>query len=61
MNRIYSQKNGSLNEQDRLALAQLLIKAGYTVRLGKEKQNQRQNAQYTHYVEYWDGVKAPEK
>jgi len=35
--KIYSLKNGSLNEADRLELARLLIKAGYTVRIGKEK------------------------
>ncbi|MBQ6908387.1 MAG: resolvase [Clostridia bacterium] len=37
MMKIYSLKNGSLNEADRLELARLLIKAGYTVRIGKEK------------------------
>ena len=35
--KIYSLKNGSLNEADRLELSRLLIKAGYTVRIGKEK------------------------
>ena len=35
--KIYSLKNGSLNEADRLEIARLLIKAGYTVRIGKEK------------------------
>lgn len=35
--RIYPQKAGALNEADRLELARLLIKAGYTVRIGSEK------------------------
>lgn len=35
--KIYPLKNGSLNEADRLEIARLLIKAGYTVRIGKEK------------------------
>lgn len=35
--KIYEQKNGALTPQDRLQLATLLIKAGYTVRICKEK------------------------
>lgn len=35
--KIYSLKRNALNEADRLELARLLIKAGYTVRIGKEK------------------------
>lgn len=50
--RIYSAKNNSLNEQDRLALASLLIKAGYTVRLGREKQGKGNT--YTYFIEYWE-------
>lgn len=30
---IHAQKGGSLNDQERLELAKLLIKAGYTVRI----------------------------
>ena len=37
MAKITDQKNGQLNSNDRLELARLLIKAGYTVRIGKEK------------------------
>ena len=37
MARITDQKDGQLNSDDRLELARLLIKAGYTVRIGKEK------------------------
>lgn len=42
--RIQDQKNGKLNEADRLILAQLLVKAGYTVRIGKEKPQGKQQA-----------------
>lgn len=48
--RIYPQKGGTLNEADRLELAKLLIKAGYRVNLGKEKQSGSNI--YTHYVEF---------
>ncbi|AXU66025.1 resolvase [Clostridioides difficile] len=41
MGKIYAQKNGSLNDTDRLEIARLLIKAGYTVRLDKEKENNK--------------------
>ena len=34
--KIYAQPNGKLTEADRLQLATLLIKAGYTVRIHKE-------------------------
>lgn len=61
MSRIHSQKNGALNEQDRLSLAQLLIKAGYTVRLGKMKESQAQNAKAILYVEYLEDDKSSEK
>ena len=35
--RIVAQKGAKVNDEDRLALASLLIKFGYTVRIGKEK------------------------
>ncbi len=46
--RIKALSNGVLNEADRLVLAGLLIKAGYTVRLGKEKDSR---GRYEHFVE----------
>jgi hypothetical protein len=52
--RIYSQKTGALNEQDRLALASMLLKAGYTARVGREKPAGKANSQYVYYVEYWE-------
>jgi hypothetical protein len=45
--RIKSLKHGNLNEQDRLFLANLLIKAGYVVNIGKEKVGSK----VVHYVE----------
>ena len=51
--KILNQKNGVLNEQDRLLLSQLLLKAGYTVRLVKEKKSQNHNAPYIHFIELW--------
>ena len=37
--KIFQQNNGKVNEADRLAIAALLIKFGYTVRIGKEKKD----------------------
>lgn len=55
--RIYSQKDKGLNEQERLDIARLLIKAGYTVKIGKEKPTGKSNAAYIYFVEYWkDGM-----
>lgn len=34
--KIYTLKGGNLSEADRIDLARLLIKAGYTVRIGRE-------------------------
>lgn len=48
--KITTQKNGTLNDADRLLLAQLLIKAGYTVRIGKEKRDGAKNS--TIFVGY---------
>ncbi|OJT93622.1 resolvase, partial [Clostridioides difficile] len=38
------------NEQDRLELLRLLGKAGYTVKVAREKQNSKTT--YTYFVEY---------
>lgn len=48
--RIIAQKNARVNDDDRLALASLLIKFGYTVRIGKEKREGEKTA--TVYVAY---------
>lgn len=47
--RIYA--DGKFNEEDRLALASLLIKAGYTVKIGREMPEGKKS--YTYFVEYW--------
>jgi hypothetical protein len=52
--KIYSQKASALNEADRLAIAALLIKAGYAVRLGREKPADKKNSAYVYFVEYWE-------
>lgn len=48
--RIQPQKNGSLTESERLDIARLLVKAGYTVRIGKEKPTNKPNAAYVCYI-----------
>ncbi len=58
-NRIYSLRKGSVqwNEEDRLTLCSLLIKAGYAARIGRSMAPGtagRKNAQYEYYVEYWE-------
>lgn len=52
--KITDQHKGKLNEADRLQLATLLIKAGYSVRIGKEKPPGKTN--YVTFVEFWKGV-----
>ena len=50
--KIYEQKDGQLNKDDRLELAKLLVKAGYTVRIGKEKpKGKSTNIQFVEYME----------
>lgn len=58
-NRIFSLRKGTVqwNEEDRLALASLLIKAGYAARIGRRavpgKENNK-NVQHEYFVEYWE-------
>lgn len=47
--RIYS-PNNSLTEEDMLDLARLLVKAGYTVRKGKQKS--RADGKQVKYIEF---------
>ena len=51
--KIQNQKHGNLSEADRLELAGLLAKAGYLVRIGKEKLPGKPTAKFIHYVEFW--------
>ena len=50
--RIYTLKGNKLNETERLEICRLLIKAGYTAKIGKEK---RPNSNTNDiFVEYWE-------
>ena len=40
-----------MNEADRLELARLLLKAGYTVKINREKKPGK--SAYVYFVEYW--------
>lgn len=48
--KIYPQKGCTVTHADKIELASLLIKMGYTVRLGKEKKG----SSTTTFVEYWE-------
>jgi len=52
--KIYSQKSGALNEAERIEIAKLLIKAGYIVRVGKEKPPGKQSGANVYFIEYWE-------
>jgi len=52
--KITAQKGNTSNEADRLAVAAILLKWGYTVRIGKTKPAKGQGAA-TYHVEYWEG------
>lgn len=49
--KIQEQKNGKWNETDRLDIAKLLIKAGYTVKIGKEKKNTKSSVN-VYFIEF---------
>lgn len=51
--RIYVLKDGKLTDEDKLDLCRLLIKAGYTVRQGKENKGTAEKPKYERFVEYW--------
>ena len=52
--RIANKKQGGLNTEDRLELARLLIKAGYTVRIVKDKMPGAKTNTSAIFVEYWE-------
>lgn len=57
--RIYSMRKGSVqwNEDDRLALCGLLIKAGYAARIGRSVVKGKEgakNAPMEYFVEFWE-------
>lgn len=49
--RIYAQKQGSLSTEERVKLAELLIRAGYSVRMTRIPS--KTGKTYVHAVEYW--------
>ena len=48
--RIYN-LSWKLNDEERQTISALLIKAGYTVRIGRERTGNK--GSYTYFVEYW--------
>ncbi len=50
-NRIYN-RLGKINDEDRNVMVSLLAKAGYAVRIGKERPGDRGKTQY--FVEFWE-------
>ena len=48
--RIYG---GGFSQEDRLELVKLLVKAGYTARIGKERPKGKTSGAYVYFVEYW--------
>ncbi|MCL2563114.1 MAG: resolvase [Oscillospiraceae bacterium] len=56
--KIRIQKHGAMTEADRLQVATLLIKAGYTARIGRERPAGKDSGTYIYYVEYWDGTQS---
>lgn len=50
-NRIYS-LSGKLNDTDRQEICGYLVKAGYTVRIGREYPEGKRT--YRYFVEYWE-------
>jgi hypothetical protein len=53
--KITAQKGAIVNMEDRLALASLLLKHGYTVRIGKEKADGKSTT--TTYIAYAEAEK----
>lgn len=51
--KIIAPRNNGLNEAERLELGKLLMKAGFTVRVGSENKNGRA----VYFVEFWEEKK----
>ena len=51
--RVYNVDGGQLNQEERLDLLKLLARAGYSVRIGREKPKDKPNGAYIYFVEYW--------
>lgn len=50
--RIYPVLKGKINDEDRTTISALLVKAGYTVRVGSEKPGGK--GQSIYFIEYWE-------
>jgi hypothetical protein len=62
MIKIKAQRIGALGEQDRLQLAALLVKAGYAVRIGREKAaTTSKTSRYEYFVEAREGSGSDEQ
>lgn len=48
--RIDTLKGSTLNQDERLEIGRLLLKAGYVVRVGKDNGS----GQSAYYIEYWE-------
>lgn len=56
--RIYDKnKQKTLTDADKLALCTLLVKAGYTVRQGRENVGTATKPRYEYFIEFWEGEK----
>jgi len=51
--RIYTMNGAKVNDNDRLELANMLVKFGYCVKIGKERPQGKTTGAFTYYVEYW--------
>ena len=58
MPEIFTQKNGKMNDEDRLDLLRLLGKAGYIVWIGRRKKNQ--SGSYETHVSFVEPEKSGE-
>lgn len=52
--RIYNVGHGQLNLEERLALVNLLARAGYAAKIGRERPENKPGAAYIYFVEYWN-------
>lgn len=48
--KIYPAKNNAWNEEDRMKMALILLKGGYSVRVSSEKQGTKN----VYFIEYWE-------
>lgn len=46
----------NLKEEEILSICALLIKAGYTVRRGRENRGTSTRVKYEYFIEYWEGA-----